>query len=206
MAVTLDPSWILPWAEIGWILAESGRAREAVEHLRAVSLECGPLDSRYYGALGVALRAEGHYAESLAAFESALELNPDDMPVAVAAADVALLTGDKIRANRHRKVARHLGASDELDRHLELVEAAKTAFPTLFITNDHDQDLAALDAAISRAPGNASAHLARGMIYFRKGEDGRAISDLDAAIRLDRGYVNRCVNVIRRRPSQASCL
>ena len=105
----LDPNWILPWAEIGWILAESGRAREAVEHLRTVSPECGPLDSRYYGALGVALLAEGHYAESLAAFESALELNPGDMPVAVAAAGVALLAGDKIRANRHRKVARHLG-------------------------------------------------------------------------------------------------
>ena len=185
IAVKLAPDWILPWAEIGWILVESGRAGEAVEHLRAVSPERGPLDSRYYGALGVALRAEGHYADSLAGFESALELNPDDMPAAIAAAGVALLAGDKIRSNRHRKVARHLGASDELDRHLELVEAVKTEFPALFITNDPDRRIAELDAAIRSAPGNASAHLARGMAYFRKGDDGRAISDLDAAIRLD---------------------
>ena len=185
IAAKLAPDWILPWAEIGWILAESGRAREAVEHLRAVSPECGPLDSRYYGALGVALRAEGHYADSLAAFESALELNPDDMPAALAAAGVALLAGDKIRSNRHRKVARHLGATDELDRHLEMMEAVKSVFPNLDITVDHGRNFAELDAAARRAPGNASAHLARGMVYFRKGEDGRAISDLDAAIRLD---------------------
>ena len=46
IAVALDPIWILPWTEIGWILANSGRAEEAVEHLRAVSPECGPLDAR----------------------------------------------------------------------------------------------------------------------------------------------------------------
>ena len=46
IAVALDPIWILPWTEIGRILANSGRAEEAVEHLRAVSPECGPLDAR----------------------------------------------------------------------------------------------------------------------------------------------------------------
>ena len=90
IAAKLAPDWILPWAEVGWILLESGRAAEAVEHLRAVSPECRPLDSRYYGALGVALRAEGQYKDSLAAFESALELDPDDMSAAIAAAGGSL--------------------------------------------------------------------------------------------------------------------
>ena len=185
IAAKLAPDWILPWAEIGWILVESGRAREAVEHLRAVRPDRGPLDSRYYGALGVALRAEGHYADSLAAFESALELNPDDMPAAIAAAGVALLAGDKIRSNRHRKVARHLGATNELDWHLKMVDALKTEFPPLFINNDQDRGITELNVAIWNTPGNASARLARGMVYFRKGDDYRAISDLDAAIRID---------------------
>ena len=121
IAVTLDPNWIVPWTEIGWILVENGRARAAVEHLRAVSPECRPLDSRYYAALGVALRESGDFTGSLAAFESSLKLNPDETPVAVAAASAALLADDKIRSNRHKKVARHLGASDELNRHLELM-------------------------------------------------------------------------------------
>ena len=78
IATTLDPKWILPWTEIGLILLESGRATEAVEHLKGVKPECGPLDSRYHTALGAALRELGKYAESLEGFESALFRNPDD--------------------------------------------------------------------------------------------------------------------------------
>ena len=71
MAVTLDPNWILPWTEIGWLLLRMGRAREAVKHLRSVRPECGPLDSRYYDALGTALRSElGKLDESLDAIMS----------------------------------------------------------------------------------------------------------------------------------------
>ena len=43
VAATLDQEWILPWAEIGFILLESGRPGEAVEHLRAVPPNVGPL-------------------------------------------------------------------------------------------------------------------------------------------------------------------
>ena len=185
IAVTLDPKWILPWTEIGWILVDTGKGREAVEHLRAVSPECGPLDARYYAALGVALRELGDFAGSLTAFESSLKLNPNDTSVAVAAAGAALLADERIRSNRHKKVARHLGASDELDWHLQLVEAVKTVFPTADITDDHDQQITYLDAAISHNPGNATAYLARGRAHFLKGEDSRAISDLDAALRLE---------------------
>ena len=185
ISVTLDPNWILPWTEIGWILVETGRAREAVEHLRAVSPECGPLDSRYYAALGVALRELGDFTASLTAFESSLRLNPNDTGVAVAAAGASVLADDKIKFNRHRKVAHHLGASDELDRHLELVEAVKTVSPTADITEDHDRQIAYLDSAISHNPSNATAYLARGRAHFLKGEDSRAISDLDAVLRLE---------------------
>ena len=185
IAVTLDPNWIVPWTEIGWILIKAGRMREAVDHLRAVSPECGPLDSRYYAALGEALRELGDFTGSLAAFESSLKLNPHETPVAVAAAGAATLADDKIRANRHKKVARHLGASDELHLHLELIEAVKSAFPRADIPDDHARRIAHLDAAIRRNPGDAAAYLARGRTHFLKGEDGRAIPDLDAALRLE---------------------
>ena len=185
IAVALDPNWIVPWTEIGWILVETGRAREAVDHLRAVSSGCGPLDSHYYAALGVALRELGDFTGSLKAFESSLKLNPDETPAAVAAAGTALLADDKIRSNRHKKVARHLGASDELNRHLELMEAVKTVFPKADSTEDHERQIAYLDASIGRNPSNAAAYLARGRAHFLKGEDSRAISDLDAALRLE---------------------
>ena len=184
VAVTLDPNWVLPWTEIGWILVNTGREREAVEHLRAVSPECRPLDSRYYAALGVALRESGDFTGSLAALKSSLRLNPNDKSVAVAAAGAALLAGDKIRSNRYRRVARHLGASDEVDRDLKLIEAIKSILPTKDFPYDHNRSIAYLDAAIRRNPG-AAAYLARGRAHFLKGEDGRAISDLDAALRLE---------------------
>ena len=185
IAATLDPTWIVPWTEIGWLLVESGREMEAVEHLRAVGPERRPLDSHYYAALGVALRATGHFPASLDVFESSLELNPNNASVAVAAAGAAKLADDKIRFNRHKKVARHLGASEELDRHLELMEAVKTVFPTADTTEYHDGETAYLNAVIRRNPGNANAYLARGRAYFLRGEDSRAISDLDATLRLE---------------------
>ena len=195
IAVTLDPNWIVPWTEIGWILVETGRAREALEHLRAVSPECGPLDSHYYAALGVVLRELGDFTASLTAFESSLKLNPNDTGVAVAAAGASVLADDKIKFNRHRKVARHLGASDELDRHMELVEAIKTAFPTAEITEDHNRQIAYLSAAIRRSPSNATDYFARGRAHFLKGEDSRAVSDLDSALRLEPG--NAAAHLLR---------
>ena len=186
IAVTLDPNWGLPWTEIGWILIKTGRAREAVEHLRAVDPECGPLDSRYYAALGVALRESGDFAGSLAAFESSLKLSPDDKSVAVAAAGAALLAGDKVSFNRYRRAVRHLGASEELDRDVELIEAVQSVLPTADIAPDYNRPIAHLDAAIRRNPGDAAAYLARGRAHFLKGEGSRAISDLDAALRLSR--------------------
>ena len=195
LAVTLDPNWIIPWTEIGWILVELGRAREAVEHLRSISPEREPLDSHYYAALGVALRELGDFRASLIALESSLNLDPNNMSVSVAATGVALLTGDKIRSNHHRKIARHLGASDELDRHLELVKAVKTEFPTADITDDHDRQIAYLDAAIRRNTCDAATYLSRGRAYLLKEEDSLAISDLDAALRIDPG--NSVAHLIR---------
>ena len=122
MAVALDPKWILPWTEIGWILLRTGKAPEAVKHLRAVRRECGPLDARYFAALGTALQELGRYAKSLEAFEASLKLNPDDMSVALAAAVAALLAGNKLKSNRYRKLARRLGAPPEMDRLLEVLK------------------------------------------------------------------------------------
>ena len=98
VAATLDQEWILPWAEIGFILLESGRPGEAVDHLRAVSHERRPLDTRYYSALGAALRETGRFGESLNAFEASLELNPDDPVIVAAAAVTAALAGDKVNS------------------------------------------------------------------------------------------------------------
>ena len=185
MAVSLDPSWILPWTEIGWLLLGSDMTKEAVEHLQGVRPECRPLDSNYYNALGYAHGFWGELDESLAAFESSLELNPDDPRIAADAAVTALQVGDTLKSNRYLKMARHLGISRELERSLDLVKAGETDLPIVEIAMLHDQKMAALNVAIARRPDDATAYLSRARAHFVEGADAQTISDLNAVIRLD---------------------
>ena len=185
VAATLDKAWVLPWAEIGFILLESGRPGEAVDHLRAVPPERRPLDTRYYSALGAALRETGRFSESLNAFEASLELNPDDPVIVAAAAVTAALAGDKAKSRLHARTARHMGASDALDLHLEVANVIRAHIPSPDPTKGRIRDMEALDAAIKRDPAYATAHLYRGMLHFERGDDGLAIADIDEALKLD---------------------
>ena len=110
LAVRLDPKWILPWTEVGWILINTGRNREAIDHLKAVPKECGPLDARYYAALGTAYRNLGRSPESLDAYERSLEIEPQDPNIALAAMLAANDAGNTLKARHYEKLARHLGA------------------------------------------------------------------------------------------------
>ena len=185
IAATLDRTWVLPWAEIGFILLQSGRPGEAVEHLRAVPPERRPLDTRYYSALGAALRETGRFGESLTAFETCLELDPDAPAIVVAAAVAAALAGDKAKSRLHARTARHMGASDELDLDLEFANAIRAHIPSPEPTKGRIRNMEALDAAIRRDPTDAMAHLYRGMLHFERGDEAAAIADIDEALRLD---------------------
>ena len=188
LAVTLDPAWVLPWTEIGLILLRVGKPREAVEHLEAIGPERCPLDTRYYSTLGAALRELGRYGESLKAFESSLELDPDDPPVVVAAAVTAVLADDNSKSTRYARTARHLGASEDLDMELKLVKFLKPQAQPVNMADDSDRLMAALDAAIKRNPNDASLYFRRGREHFAREDDSRAISDLDSVIRLTPDY------------------
>ena len=185
IAATLDKSWVLPWAEIGFILLQSERPGEAVDHLRAVPPERRPLDTRYYSALGAALRDTGRFGESLDAFEACLELNPEDPAIVVAAAVAASLAGDKVKSRLHARTARHMGASDELDLEIEFANAVRSNIPSPGPAKGQIRNLQALDAAIGRDPADAKAHMYRGMLHFEQGNDELAIADLDESLKLD---------------------
>ena len=112
IAVRLDPTWILPWTEIGWIHILSGRHREARDHLLSVRDDCGPLDLRYWQALGMARQELGEMNEALAAFESGLALEPNDKGALVGAFRAASALGDAKRRRKYRKALRHIGMDD----------------------------------------------------------------------------------------------
>ena len=185
VAAKLDGTWVLPWAEIGWILLESGKVTEAVGHLKAIAPERNPLDVRYYTALGAALREVGQFEDSLKAFEASIELNPGDPLVVAAAAMVAEYAGDRTKSNRYARIARHLGTPEGFDLLLQMAKAWKT----VRLPEDKDDgrrfEIAVLDASIKLNPKDAYLYLRRARDYFLMEDDERTLSDLNEAVRLE---------------------
>ena len=188
VAAELDRNWVLPWAEIGFILLESGWPGEAVDHLRAVPPERRPLDTRYYSALGAALRDTGRFGEALKAFEACLELDPGDPVIVSAAAVTAALAGDKAKSRLHARTARHMGVPGELDLQIEFANSVRTHIPSPEPAKGRSRNMEALDAAIRRDPADATARLYRGLLHLEQGDEGLAIADIDEALRLDPEY------------------
>ena len=127
LAVALDPNWILPWTEIGETLYYTDRPVEAVAHLRSVKPECGPLDSRYHSTLGTAEWKLGELPGALAAFEAALELDPEETSALLSASELALLIGDGKKHRRYMRRAQHFGAEEDTLKFWEMLrEFGKT--------------------------------------------------------------------------------
>lgn len=126
LAATLAPGWILPWAEIGYILVGAGRPRDAVTHLLSVPEDCVPLDTRYYMAVALAHQALGNFQESLEAFEKALRLDPENLQLVTGAVVASVLQGDKSKVSRYLKEAQHLGKADLTRENLQ--QTARSVF------------------------------------------------------------------------------
>ena len=185
LAVTLDPNWILPWTEIGATLYYTDRPAEAVAHLRSVKPECGPLDSQYHSTLGTACWKLGELSEALAAFEAALELDPEETSVLLAASELALLTGDGKKHRRYLRRAQHFGADEGTLRFWEMLREFGEKDRADVGPDEHGRKIAVMDAVIRLSPDDDYAHITRGLAHFAKGNDDLAIADMDAVLQLD---------------------
>ena len=139
LAVTLDPNWILPWTEIGSTLYYTDRPEEAVAHLRSVKAECGPLDSQYHCTLGRAYWRLEQFPEALAAFEGALDLDPEETSVLLAASELALLTGDGKKHRQYLRKAQHFGADEGTLRFWEMLREFGEKDQDDTETDEHEQ-------------------------------------------------------------------
>ena len=185
LAVTLDPNWILPWTEIGATLYYTDRPAEAVAHLRSVKPECTPLDSQYHSTLGTACWKLGELPSALAAFEAALELDPEETSVLLAASELALLTGDGKKHRRYLRRAQHFGADEGTLRFWEMLREFGEKDRSNAGSDEHDRRIAVMDAVIRLSPDDDYAHVTRGLAHFAKGNDDLAIADMDAVLQLD---------------------
>lgn len=184
LAAALDPRWAVPWTEIGLVLFQTGRAQEALAHLRNVKPDCGPLDSRYYSVLGSVYWSLDQLADALASYEAALELDPEDMANLTAASEIALSLGLTEKHRRYSRVAHHFGVDEDTDGFLELLRDFARAEKEE-TTAEHDRQISIMDAVIRLNPEDDYAYLRRALAHYSKGDDDRALSDLDAALSLD---------------------
>ena len=184
LAATLGPNWILPWTEISSTLHHSGRSAEAVEHLRKVSPECGPLDSNYHNTMGAAHWKLGELHEAPAAFEASLELDPEETSVLMAASEIALLMGDRKKHRRYLQRARHFGVDEGTLEFQQLLREFGKRDQDSTDTAKHDRNITVMDAVIRLNPDDY-AYFNRSLSHFAKGDDDMSMSDLDAALRLN---------------------
>ena len=185
LTVALDPNWILPWTEIGSTLHHTDRPAEAVKHLRGVKPECGPLDSHYHSTLGAAYWKLGQLSEALAAFEAAIELDPEDTSTLLPASELALLTGDGKKHRRYSRLAQHFGADEGMLKIWGMLREFDQKDQGNAGTDEHDRKIAVMDAVIRLSPDDDYAHVTRGLAHFAKGDDDLAIADLDTVLQLD---------------------
>ena len=185
LTVALDPNWILPWTEIGSTLHHTDRPAEAVKHLRGVKPECGPLDSHYHSTLGAAYWKLGQLSEALAAFEAAIELDPEDTSTLLPASEIALLTGDGKKHRRYSRLAQHFGADEGMLKIWGMLREFDQKDQGNAGTDEHDRKIAVMDAVIRLSPDDDYAHVTRGLAHFAKGDDDLAIADLDTVLQLD---------------------
>lgn len=184
LAVTLDPNWVLPWTEIGATLYYTDRPAEAVAHLRSVKTECGPLDVYYHRTLGTAEWKLGELPRALAAFEAALEFEPEETSALLAASELALLTGDGKKHRRYLRLARHFGADEGTLNFWGMLRQFGENRANAG-RDQHDRKIAVMDAVIRLSPDDDYAHVTRGLAHFAKGNDDLAIADMDAVLQLD---------------------
>ena len=185
LAVTLDPNWIIPWTEIGLTLHHTDRSAEAVEHLRNVNPEYGPLDSKYHSALGAAYWKLGELPEALAAFEASLELDPEETSALLAASEIALLIGDHEKHRRYFRRARHFGADEGTLEIWELLREFGEKDQDKADSGEHDRKIAVMDAVIKLNPDDDYAYFTRGLSHYARGDEVQAITDLDSALGLN---------------------
>ena len=185
IAAKLNPTWIKPWTEIGLTLHHTGRSVEAVEHLRNVNPECGPLDSLYHCTLGAAYWKLGQLSEGLAAFEASLELDPEETSALLAASEIALLIGDHEKHRRYLRRAKHFGADEGTLEFQKLLREFGKKDQDNADTAKHDRTIAVMDAVIKLNPDDSDAYFTRGLSHFAKETDDLAIVDVDTAIRLN---------------------
>lgn len=112
LAHALDPTLDLPAAQVGIILMDTGRPKEALEHLESAAGKLQQMTAHYAYHRALARFSLELWKPALAGCEEALGLDANFPDALQLSAECFLKLGDKLKAREYAKRAHHLGRSE----------------------------------------------------------------------------------------------
>ncbi|WP_116140099.1 tetratricopeptide repeat protein [Trinickia diaoshuihuensis] len=172
-------------SDLGAMLADHGRANEALEHFDA-ALRLDETDVQTLVRQGNTLLGLKQYARALTSFDRALAVSPLVL-------DALCNRGSALRA-----LGRHREALDTYDRALVVdPRSFESWFNRGLVLRELEQSAPALesfDRAIAIRPGNAAMHSARGQALLELGRETEALAAFNEAIAIDPAFVEAVYN------------
>ena len=110
----------------------------------------------------------GELPRALAAFEAALELDPEETSALLAASELALLTGDGKKHRRYLRRAQHFGADEGTLKFWGMLREFGEENRDKADPDEHDRKIAVMDAVIRLSPDDDYAHTNQGPRPFRQ--------------------------------------
>jgi len=177
-AVAASPDLLDAYAELGRVYVSTGRLDEAKAQFARLA-KSQPVVS--YTMSGLIAQAQGNPAAARAAYERALDVDPQ---AAVAANNLAWLLvdsgGDLDRARDLATAAHH--------RMPERPEMNDTLGWVLHLAGDHDRALTYLQRAVRLNPRNALYYSHLGLALRAQGDVREARASLERALAIDAGF------------------
>lgn len=161
---------------LGLILLDSGRADEALTHLREAA-HLKPEHAEVANNLGTALRATGRAADALGQFRRAAELKDGYVEAEFNLALSLAEAGATAEAKEHYRRVLALRPAH--------AKAANNLGNLLLAERDTAEAAALFRAAIAAAPDFADAHHNLGVAFFAQEQIPAAIAELQQALTLD---------------------
>jgi tetratricopeptide (TPR) repeat protein len=195
IVVALDPAHYRALLSLANLKFESGNANEAIQLAQRV-LSRNPNVDEARLILGSALAAQKDYSAAVPELQAFIKANPDSPAGNIQLGKLYFAQGDQTAADAHLKAA----LKSDPDVVLRLIDEAIKANPketeirlmkaNLLMSQDKiAESIREIQAAIQNDHNSKQARYMLGMAYIRDKNEAQAETALNAAIRLDPGYI-----------------
>lgn len=180
--IAIDPSFVNAYLDLGKVYAETKSPGKAIERFQQAA-KVAPTSPIPHMMLGIVYEREGKRVEARAAYEKALELDPQFAPAANNLAyQYAEDGGDLTKALKWATLARQAQPDNP--------QVADTLGWVRYKLGEYRVAIDLLRESVARLPGSAVVHYHLGMAYSKLAENMKARQELEQALRLAPDFPN----------------